>query len=166
MTIKTFGPVDERSLKQLERCMDAGDAEYGVLCADHHPGYSQPIGGAIAYEGYVSPSGVGYDIGCGNKAACTALTITDLDALGAVERIMREITRRVSFGMGVPAVERVDHRVLDRIGNAEFKPQRKLAQNAANQRGVVPPLPSAHQVIATRPRRGGDRSRGSKSGRG
>lgn len=63
-TIKTFGPVDERSLKQLERCMEAGDAEFGVLCADHHPGYSQPIGGGIAYEGYVSPSGVGYDIGC------------------------------------------------------------------------------------------------------
>ena len=64
MNIKTFGSVDERSLKQLERCMSTGDAEYGVLCADHHPGYSQPIGGAIAYEGYVSPSGVGYDIGC------------------------------------------------------------------------------------------------------
>src|SRR5207249_11085144 len=63
-TIKTFGPVDERSLKQLERCMEAGDAAFGVLCADHHPGYSQPIGGGIAYEGYVSPSGVGYDIGC------------------------------------------------------------------------------------------------------
>ena len=83
--------------------MDAGDAEYGVLCADHHPGYSQPIGGAIAYEGYVSPSGVGYDIGCGNKAACTELTRADLEALGGVERIMREITRRISFGMGVPA---------------------------------------------------------------
>jgi tRNA-splicing ligase RtcB (3'-phosphate/5'-hydroxy nucleic acid ligase) len=64
MNIRTFGPVDERSLTQLERCMAAGDADYGVLCADHHPGYSQPIGGAIAYEGYVSPSGVGYDIGC------------------------------------------------------------------------------------------------------
>ena len=64
MNIKTFGPVDERSLKQLERCMEAGDAEHGVLCADHHPGYSQPIGGAVAYEDYVSPSGVGYDIGC------------------------------------------------------------------------------------------------------
>ena len=68
-TIKTFGAVDARSLEQLERCMAAGDAEFGVLCADHHPGYSQPIGGGIAYEGYVSPSGVGYDIGCGNKAA-------------------------------------------------------------------------------------------------
>ena len=85
-TIKTFGPVDERSLEQLERCMEAGDAEFGVLCADHHPGYSQPIGGGIAYEGYVSPSGVGYDIGCGNKAARTDLTRADLDALGGVER--------------------------------------------------------------------------------
>lgn len=48
MKIKTFGDVDERSLKQLETCMKAGDADFGVLCADHHPGYSQPIGGAIA----------------------------------------------------------------------------------------------------------------------
>ena len=55
--IKTFGDVDQRSLEQLERCMAAGDADYGVLCADHHPGYSQPIGGGIAYEGHVSPSG-------------------------------------------------------------------------------------------------------------
>src|SRR5919201_4475189 len=99
-TIKTFGSVDKRSLKQLERCMEAGDAELGVLCADHHPGYSQPIGGGIAYEGYVSPSGVGYDIGCGNKAAQTELTRADLDELGGVEAVMREITRRVSFGRG------------------------------------------------------------------
>ena len=92
--VKTFGDVDARSLEQLERCMSAGDAEFGVLCADHHPGYSQPIGGGIAYEGYVSPSGVGYDIGCGKKAARTELTRGDLDALGGVEAVMAEITRR------------------------------------------------------------------------
>ena len=117
--------------------MDAGDAEYGVLCADHHPGYCQPIGGGIAYEGYVSPSGVGYDIGCGNKAARTDLTRADLDALGGVESIMGEITRRISFGMGVPAQERVDHPVLDAIRNADFAPQRKLAQLAESQLGTV-----------------------------
>ena len=137
MTIKTFGPVDERSLEQLERCMAAGDAEYGVLCADHHPGYSQPIGGGIAYAGYISPSGVGYDIGCGNKAARTDLTQDDLDALGGVERLMDEITSRISFGMGVPAQERVDHPVLDRIRSADFAPQRTLAQLAESQLGTV-----------------------------
>jgi tRNA-splicing ligase RtcB len=137
MTIKTFGPVDERSLKQLERCMAAGDAEFGVLCADHHPGYSQPIGGAVAYEGYVSPSGVGYDIGCGNKAVQTDLVKADLDALGGVGSIMREITERISFGMGVPAREQVAHPVIDRIRAAEFAPQRGLAGLAEKQLGTV-----------------------------
>ena len=137
MRIKTFGPVDRRSLAQLERCMEAGDAELGVLCADHHPGYSQPIGGGIAYERYVSPSGVGYDIGCGNKAARTELTRADLEALGGVERLVDEIARRISFGVGVKARERVDHPVLDRIRNADFAPQRKLASLAESQLGTV-----------------------------
>jgi len=137
MKVKTFGPVDERSLKQLERCMEAGDAEFGVLCADHHPGYSQPIGGGIAYEGYVSPSGVGYDIACGVKGARTDLTRADLDALGGVEKLMGQITRRISFGIGVSATERVDHPVLERIRNADFEPQRKLAKTASEQLGTV-----------------------------
>src|ERR671930_71271 len=137
MRIKTFGDVDPRSLEQLERCMQAGDAELGVLCADHHPGYSQPIGGGIAYEGYVSPSGVGYDIGCGNKAARTELTRADLDALGGVDAVMGEIMRRISFGMGVPAQERVDHPVLDKIRNADFEPQRALSGLADKQLGTV-----------------------------
>ncbi len=137
MKIRTFGEVDARSLAQLERCMAAGDAELGVLCADHPPGYSQPIGGGIAYEGYVSPSGVGYDIGCGNKAVRTGLTRKDLDALGGVEPVMREITRRISFGMGMAARERVEHPVLEKIRTAGFAPQRKLAGLAESQLGTV-----------------------------
>ncbi|MGH3114541.1 MAG: RtcB family protein [Gaiellaceae bacterium] len=136
-TIKTFGEVDARSLAQLERCMASGDAELGVLCADHHPGYSQPIGGGIAYEGFVSPSGVGYDIGCGNKAVRTELTGQDLEALGGVETIMREIVRRISFGMGVAAQERTEHPVLEKIRAAVFAPQRKLAGLAESQLGTV-----------------------------
>jgi tRNA-splicing ligase RtcB len=137
MDVKTFGQVDARSLAQLKRCMSAGDADHGVLCADHHPGYSQPIGGAIAYEGFVSPSGVGYDIGCGNKAVRTELTRADLEAAGGVAAVMAQIRERISFGIGVPARERVDHKVLERISTADFVPQRRLAQTAANQLGTV-----------------------------
>ena len=137
MTITTFGPVDARSLQQLQTCMDAGDAAFGVLCADHHPGYSQPIGGAVAYEGHISPSGVGYDIGCGNKAVRTDLRRGDLDGLGGVAAVMDEIVRRVSFGMGVPARERVDHPVVERIRDADFAAQRALARLAADQLGTV-----------------------------
>ena len=135
--IKTFGPVDDRSLQQLRTCMEAGDAEFGVLCADHHPGYSQPIGGAIGYEGYVSPSGVGFDIGCGNKAVQTDISRADLEAGGGVGPVMREIAERISFGMGVPARERTDHPALERIRNAPFEPQRKLAGLAEKQLGTV-----------------------------
>ena len=137
MHIKTFGPVDQRSLEQLERCMEAGEADFGVLCADHHPGYSQPIGGGIAYEGYVSPSGVGYDIACGNKAVQTELTRADLDAIGGIESIMAEITRRISFGVGVAAHEQVDHPVLEKIRTTDFRPQREMARLAASQLGSV-----------------------------
>src|SRR3954468_9551691 len=137
MRVKTFGEVDRRSLEQLERCMEAGDADLGVLCADHHPGYSQPIGGGIAYEGHISPSGVGYDIACGNKAVETDLTRAELDADGGAERAMRAIAERISFGVGVPAKERGDHPVLDRIAAAPFEPQRKLRDTAAKQLGTV-----------------------------
>ena len=87
--------------------------------------------------GYVSPSGVGYDIGCGSKAALTDLRRDDLDALGGVDGVMGEITRRISFAVGVPAQERVDHPVVDRIRGADFAPQRKLAQLAESQLGTV-----------------------------
>ena len=143
MYIKTFGEVDGHSLAQLKRCVEAGDAEYGVLCADHHPGYSQPIGGAVAYEGYVSPSGVGFDIGCGNKAVRTDLTRRDLADLGGVATVMREITNRISFGMGVPSRERVDHPVLEKIRHAPFRAPAQAREPgglAAGHRRVRQPL--------------------------
>ena len=132
-SVKTFGEVDERSLRQLETCMAAGETELGVLCADHHPGYSQPIGGVVAYEDHVSVSGNGFDIACGNKAVRTDLRAADVD----VPRVMREVQRRISFGVGVPARERVDHPVLDRIAKAPFEPQRKLLRLAREQLGTV-----------------------------
>ena len=67
----------------------------------------------------------------------TGLTRADLDALGGVERVMGEITGRISFGMGVPATERTDHPVLDLIRQADFEPHRRLAQLAESQLGTV-----------------------------
>ena len=133
MEIKTFGPIDERAHAQLVRCAAAGDAPYAVLCADHHVGYAQPIGGAIAYRDYVSPSGVGFDVGCGNKAVLTNLRADEIDTAD----VMNEIVRRISFGVGRINNERVDHPVLEAIANAEFAPQRQLAALAAQQLGTV-----------------------------
>ncbi len=133
--ITVRGDVDERAVEQLRRCADAGDAVAGVLCADGHVGYSQPIGGAVAYPDHISPSGVGYDIACGNKAARTDLRVEDLRP--DLPRVMDEIYHRISFGVGRKNDEPVDHPVIEQIWKAEFRPQRKLRQLAANQLGTV-----------------------------
>jgi tRNA-splicing ligase RtcB len=133
--ITVYGDVDQRAVDQLRRCADAGDALRGALCADGHVGYSQPIGAAIAYPDHISPSGVGYDIACGNKAARTNLRADDLRAdLGP---IMDSIFSRISFGVGRKNDEPMDHAVLDAIKVADFAPQRQLYDLAAMQLGTV-----------------------------
>ena len=133
--ITVYGDVDARAVEQLARCADAGDALRGALCADGHVGYSQPIGGAVAYADYISPSGVGYDIACGNKAARTNLLAADVrDDLAG---LMDAIFERISFGVGRRNDEPVDHEVLDRIKAADFAPQRQLYDLAAKQLGTV-----------------------------
>jgi tRNA-splicing ligase RtcB len=127
---------DEGAIKQMETCMEAGNAVGGSLSADHHLGYSAPIGASIAYPDMISPSGVGYDIGCGNKAVKTSLLYQDIreDLPG----IMNEITRRISFGMGQANSEQVrDHPVFDRIAHSEVKQQRSLINKARVQLGTV-----------------------------
>lgn len=56
-------------------CAEAGDAVAGAICADGHVGYSQPIGGVVAYPEHISPSSAGYDIACGNKAVRTDVLV-------------------------------------------------------------------------------------------
>ena len=66
--VKIFGEHDDRTREQMARCMQYGSVVGGVLCADGHLGYAQPVGGVIAYEDHISVSGVGFDIACGNLA--------------------------------------------------------------------------------------------------
>lgn len=125
--------IDERALQQLKTCAIEGGADYAVLCADHHVGYSQPIGGAIAYERYISPSGVGYDIGCGNKAVRTGLKVSEVD----IPKIMDRIFKEISFGIGRNNNEKIDHPVLEEIAHAEIKEQRDMLDKASSQLGTV-----------------------------
>lgn len=43
------------------------EATFGALMADHHLGYSVPVGGVIAFERKICVNSVGFDIACGNK---------------------------------------------------------------------------------------------------
>jgi len=80
-------PVEEGALRQIKTCYYIfGQA---AMMADHHKGYGVPIGGVIAHETLVSPSGVGYDIGCGNKAVLTDADAADVRA--NIARIMDDV---------------------------------------------------------------------------
>ena len=66
--LTVFGQHDQATLAQMRNCMRVDNVVGGVLCADGHLGYAQPVGGVIAYENQISISGVGFDIACGNMA--------------------------------------------------------------------------------------------------
>ncbi|RNI31505.1 RtcB family protein [Rufibacter latericius] len=131
--ITVFGEeiIDQSAIDQLKRCVSEEDI--GVLTADAHYGYAHPIGGAVAYKNKVSLSGVGFDIGCGNKAVRTDIMASDVN----VSRIMDEIVKTIGFGVGRPNPKRIDHPVLEHIKKAEFKPQRELRKVATEQLGTV-----------------------------
>jgi tRNA-splicing ligase RtcB len=133
--ITVYGDVEERAVDQLKRCAGVGDAIAAALCADGHVGYAQPIGGVVAYRGHVSPQGVGWDIGCGNKAVRTDVRVEDLRP--DLARVMDTIFERISFGVGRKNDEPVDHPVLERIADADHGPQRGLLSLAAKQLGTV-----------------------------
>ncbi len=133
----TFGPVEDAAARQLARCLArGGDNAQGVLCADHHKGYSMPIGGVLASRSVVMPAGVGYDIACGNCAVRTDLRAPETRS--EVALIMDEVWRTISFGVGRINNEPVsDHPVFDAILHSPVRWQRSMFQMARNQLGTV-----------------------------
>lgn len=102
-------PVDEGAVAQMKTC--AKDAVRAALMADHHVGYSMPIGGVAAYKDAISPSGVGYDIACGNKAI--RLDLDGRRISHKMKTIMDDVARIISFGIGRSNAEEVDHPLFD-----------------------------------------------------
>lgn len=135
--MRVFGTHDAETVAQLERCASVEPGAPAVLCADGHLGYSMPIGGVVGYRHHVSPSGVGYDIACGNLAVRTDLRVRDLDR-EELQRIAGEIERRISFGIGKKNRQPVgDHAVFDRIARSPVAGQRALLDLAREQLGTV-----------------------------
>lgn len=102
-------PVDESALSQIKTCAKTADAV--AMMADHHKGYAVPIGGVVAYADSISPSGVGFDIACGNKAVLLDIRASEIRA--NIRKIMDDIWGNLSFGIGLKNKQRVDHELFD-----------------------------------------------------
>lgn len=107
--IPVWGPPDAGALSQIKTC--ARTADKVALMADHHKGYAVPIGGVVAYKDSISPSGVGYDIACGNKAVLTDVRGPELRQY--IKPIMDDVWKQIAFGVGRKNEERVDHALFE-----------------------------------------------------
>lgn len=136
-----FGQHDEQTIRQFENCLHVGNVVGGALCADGHYGYSQPVGGVVVYDGQISPSGVGYDIACGNKAVKTNLTFDDIK--NDLSNIMDTIQKNIHFGVARKNPVRVEHVLFDdedwdvfrRIGKHEHDELKSLARSQLGTTG-------------------------------
>lgn len=133
--VRVWGTPLDNAVSQAVTCSKHGNVVQVLLMADHHKGYSQPVGGVVVYDRQISPSGVGYDIACGNKAVRTNLKYDEIK--GRLPAIMDEISRRISFGIGRSNNEKVDHELFDdadwsvyqSIGKHEHDSLKALARN-------------------------------------
>jgi tRNA-splicing ligase RtcB (3'-phosphate/5'-hydroxy nucleic acid ligase) len=130
--IPVWGEVDEGALTQILNC--ARTADMAALMADHHKGYAVPIGGVLAYYEHISPSGVGFDIACGNKAVL--LDIPAAEVRQNIGKIMDSIWRNLSFGIGRKNSTHVDHPLFDDPAwkHPAVAPHKKMA---ADQLGTI-----------------------------
>jgi tRNA-splicing ligase RtcB len=127
-------PVDPGALAQARTCRRTAGAV--AMMADHHLGYAVPIGGVVVYHSAISPSGVGYDIACGNKAV--RLDVPAAEVRANIAAIMDAIVGRVSFGMGRSNPTPVEHPLFDRSNSRWNHPAvRGLKRMAEDQLGTV-----------------------------
>ncbi|SDF58878.1 RtcB family protein [Terriglobus roseus] len=108
--IPVWGVHEDNTLEQAKVC--AQSAERFALMADGHLGYGVPIGGVIAAESRISPTAVGFDIACGNKAVRLDMPGGELRA--NIHRIMDDIWNTLSFGVGRKNNEANGHALLGR----------------------------------------------------
>lgn len=111
------------------------EAVYGALMADHHIGYSVPVGGVIAYEGRICINGVGFDIACGNKAVMLDCDANEIKS--NIYRTMNEIQKHISFGIGRKNNEKVEHELFDDPVWSDIPLLASLKDRASQQLGTV-----------------------------
>lgn len=131
-----YGKHDQKTIEQFNRVMK--NADRGALMADGHIGYVMPIGGVAAYKGVISPSGVGYDIACGNMAVM--LDIKSEEIKDNLDGTLDWIQSNISFGIGRKNKKKVDHEIFDdcKLWLAyDKKVREKLHELAREQLGTV-----------------------------
>ncbi len=109
--IPVWGEPLPEAIDQMKEIMKhETKPDFVALMADHHLGYSVPVGGVVAYERHINVNGVGFDIACGNKAVrldCDADQVKN-----NIYRTMNEIQKQIRCGVGRKNQEKVEHELF------------------------------------------------------
>lgn len=131
--VPVWGEPLENAVDQAKVVAKRADAV--ALMADHHIGYAMPIGGVAAYGEHVSPSGIGFDISCGNKAVLLDASAAEVRPF--IKEIMDDIWHQISFGVGRKNQEEVEHELFEDDPAWEIPVVKKLKGLAREQLGTV-----------------------------
>src|SRR6201992_862834 len=133
--IPVFGEHEANTLEQARMC--ARHADHFALMADGHLGYGVPIGGVIASESRISPTAVGFDIACGNKAVRLDMPGSELRA--NIHRLIDDIAHTLSFGVGRKNAESTPDQpfVTDKHPGWDTEAAKPLRQKANAQLGAI-----------------------------
>lgn len=134
MDLKVIGQHDDKTIEQMKNCVNFGGVK-GVLCADGHLGYAQPVGGVVAYRDAVSISGVGFDIACGNMAVKLPVKLSEIEH--RLDEIGLAIAKSISFGVGRSNKTYVEAECLDEDDAWAIDVVGDLRDMAAAQLGTV-----------------------------
>ncbi len=126
MRVPGFIYADDRMIKLSRRDLSLeqvanvatlpGIYKYSMAMPDIHQGYGFPIGGVAAfdaYEGVLSPGGVGFDINCGVRILRTNLRYGDIKE--KLRAIIDAIFRNVPSGVGSRGKVRLTPSQLDEV---------------------------------------------------
>jgi tRNA-splicing ligase RtcB len=94
--------IDLEARRQIVRVLAMPELERLAIMPDVHAGYDLCIGGAALLRGAVSPSFVGYDIGCGMCHVNTGATLRELglDGMESRRKLFDRIREIIPAGLG------------------------------------------------------------------
>jgi len=106
--------IEQAAQQQIYDVLDLDFLLRLVIMPDVHMGYHLPIGGVALLDGYVSPSFVGYDIGCGMCMIRLGLTVAELFGTGSKgekrkQEVYDAIYEKIPVGVNVNRAEQVDY---------------------------------------------------------
>lgn len=93
--------IEQKAQQQIYAALELDFLKKLAIMPDVHAGYDLPIGGVALLEGKVSPSFVGYDIGCGMCYIDTEVPAKELlGSQKAKEKLFKRIYQRIPTGVG------------------------------------------------------------------